>query len=223
MISRIEDLLRNNRAFVEQQLNLDGRYFDSRDEALTLDHVMASGALPPAFAAVRIEGQPYWDGGLYSNTPIEAVLDDRPRRDSLIFSVNVWHPDGSEPGSIWQVMARQKDIQYASRADSHILRQKQLHRLRHVIRQLSNELPAARRKDPRVQELAAWGCSTTMHVAHLIAPRLDAEDQTKDIDFTPAGVRARREAGYADALRMIERAPWEAPTDPIEGVVEHVL
>jgi NTE family protein len=199
------------------------RYFDSRAERVGLDHVMASGALPPAFPAVRIDGEPYWDGGLYSNTPIEAVLDDRPRRDSLIFAVNVWHQAGPEPESIWQVMARQKDIQYASRADSHILRQKQLHRLRHVIRQLADELPAARRKDPRVQELAAWGCSTTMHVAHLVAPRLETEDQTKDIDFTPAGVRARREAGYADTVRMLRRAPWQAPTDPLEGVVEHVL
>jgi NTE family protein len=197
------------------------RYFDSRDERVGIDHVMASGALPPAFPAVRIEGQPYWDGGLYSNTPIEAVLDDRPRRDSLIFAVNVWHQDGPEPESIWQVMARQKDIQYASRADSHILRQKQLHRLRHVIRQLAGELPASKRRDPRVQELAAWGCSTTMHVAHLVAPRLEAEDQTKDIDFTPAGLRARRAAGHADTVRMIRRAPWRAPTDPIEGVVEH--
>jgi NTE family protein len=34
-------------------------------------------------------------------------------------------------------------------------------------------------------------------------------------------VRARREAGYADTLRMIERAPWRQPTDPIEGVIEH--
>ncbi len=65
------------------------RYFDTRDEKLALDHVMASGALPPAFGAVRIDGEPYWDGGIYSNTPIEAVLDDKPRRDSLIFAVNV--------------------------------------------------------------------------------------------------------------------------------------
>jgi NTE family protein len=197
------------------------RYFDSRAEPVGLDHVMASGALPPAFPAVRIEGQPYWDGGLYSNTPIEAVLDDRPRRDSLIFAVNVWQQGGPEPDSIWQVMARQKDIQYASRADSHLLRQKQLHRLRHVIRQLAQELPPAKRKDPRVQELVDWGCGTTMHVAHLVAPRLEAEDQTKDIDFTPAGVGARRAAGYADAMRMLRRAPWLEPTDPIEGVVEH--
>jgi len=199
------------------------RYFDSRDERVTLDHVIASGALPPAFPAVRIDGDPYWDGGIYSNTPIEAVLDDKPRRDSLIFAVNVWHQTALEPESIWQVMARQKDIQYASRADSHIARQKQIHRLRHVIRELTEQVPAARRSDPKVKELASWGCGTTMHVAHLLAPRIDGEDHTKDIDFTAGGVRARRQAGYAQTMQMIERAPWKtAAVDPIEGVIEHV-
>ncbi len=196
-------------------------YFDTRQQPLGVDHVMASGALPPAFPAIRIDGEPYWDGGIYSNTPIEAVLDDNPRRDSVIFAVNVWHQKGPEPESIWQVMGRQKDIQYASRADSHIARQKQIHRLRHVIRELHEEIPEARRSDAKVQELASWGCGTTMHVVHLVAPRLEGEDHTKDIDFTMAGVRARRQAGYADALRMIRRAPWEAPADPIEGVIEH--
>jgi NTE family protein len=197
------------------------RYFDSREEKLGVDHVMASGALPPAFPAVRIDGEPYWDGGIYSNTPIEAVLDDKPRRDSLIFAVNVWHQTGPEPESIWQVMSRQKDIQYASRADSHILRQKQLHRLRHVIRELTRQLPASRQADAEVKELASWGCSTTMHVAHLVAPRLDNEEHTKDIDFTAAGILARRQAGYADTIDMIQRAPWRAPVGIIEGVVEH--
>ena len=197
------------------------RYFDSRAEALCVEHVMASGALPPAFPAVRIAGEPYWDGGLYSNTPIEAVLDDRPRRDSLIFAVNVWHQTAPEPESIWQVLGRHKDIQYASRADSHIARQKQIHRLRHVIRELTRQLSASRQADPAVQELSSWGCGTTMHVAHLLAPRLEGEDHMKDIDFTPAGVTARREAGYVDTRKMVERAPWSAPTDPIEGVVEH--
>jgi len=196
-------------------------YFDSRQQRLSVEHVLASGALPPAFPAVRIEGEPYWDGGIYSNTPIEAVLDDNPRRDSLIFAVNVWHQSGPEPHSIWDVMSRQKDIQYASRADSHIARQKQIHRLRHVIQELASELPAAKRGEAHVKELAAWGCKTTMHVAHLIAPRLAGEDHTKDIDFTPAGMQARRDAGYADTKRMIERAPWQVPADPIEGIIEH--
>jgi NTE family protein len=198
------------------------RYFDNRNEELRADHVMASGALPPAFAAVRVDGEPYWDGGLYSNTPIEAVLDDKPRRDSLVFAVNVWHQAAPEPASIWQVMSRQKDIQYASRADSHIARQKQIHRLRHVIRELHKQLPASRQNDAKIKELASWGCGTTMHVAHLLAPRVDGEDHTKDIDFTSAGIQSRRSAGYADAQSMIERSPWKsAAIDPIEGVIEH--
>jgi NTE family protein len=199
------------------------RYFDNRNERLGVEHVMASGALPPAFAAIRIDGEPYWDGGIYSNTPIEAVLDDKPRRDSLIFAVNVWHQTGPEPESIWEVMGRQKDIQFASRADSHIARQKQIHRLRHVIREMHKQIPGSKQDDPKVKELASWGCGTTMRVAHLLAPRVDGEDHTKDIDFTRAGIRARRRAGYVNTLQMIERAPWtSADEDPIEGVIEYV-
>ena len=197
------------------------RYFDSRERALGIDHVMASGALPPAFPAVRIDGEAYWDGGVYSNTPIEAVLDDNPRRDSVIFGVNVWQPSGAEPQSIWQAMGRQKDIQYASRADSHIARQKQIHRLRHVIRELTQHLTPEKQR--QLRELSSWGCGTTMHVVRLLAPSLDSEDYLKDIDFTQAGIRARWEAGFADTLRMIERAPWELEVDPMDGVVVHEL
>ena len=199
------------------------RYFDSRDAALGLEEVMASGALPPGFAAVRVDGEAYWDGGLYSNTPIEAVLDDHPRRSSVIFGVNVWQPTGREPASIWEVMGRQKDIQYASRADSHIARQKQIHRLRHVIRELVKSLPPERRDSPECRELASWGCGTTMHVVRLLAPALDGEDYLKDLDFSAAGIRFRCEAGFSDARRVIERAPWDAPVDPMEGVVVHEL
>ena len=199
------------------------RYFDTSREPLDIDHVMASGALPPAFGAVRIDGQPYWDGGIYSNTPIEAVFDDQPRRNALIFAVNMWHQTGAEPESIWQVQARQKDIQYASRAESHIQRQKQIHQLRHVIRELQMQMPAAKRVDPTVQALAAFGCGTTMHVAHLLAPKLEDEDQTKDIDFSSASLSAREAAGHTDARRMLDRAPWaSAEPGAIEGVIEHV-
>jgi NTE family protein len=201
--------------------NGEMRYFDSRDEAICVEHVMASGALPPAFPAVRIDGVPYWDGGIYSNTPIEAVLDDKPRQDSLIFATHMWNPEGSEPETLWQVLGRQKDIQFASRAKSHIARQKQIHHLRHIIRELAKHVPEKARDSAQMRELASWGCGTTMHVVRLVAPQVDGEDQTKDIDFTPAGIRARREAGYAAATRIIRSAPWRAPVDPIEGVVIH--
>ncbi len=197
------------------------RYFDSRDEPIGLDHVMASGALPPAFPAIRIDGDPYWDGGIYSNTPIEAVLDDNPRRDSVIFAVNVWKSEGPEPESIWQVIGRQKDIQYASRADSHIARQKQIHHLRHIIRELTGKLPPSMQDTQQVRELASYGCGTVMHVVRLQAPSIAGEDHTKDIDFTSSGVRRRVQAGYQDTNDMISQAPWARPIDPIDGVVVH--
>ena len=196
-------------------------YFDSKKEPLGVDHVMASGALPPAFPAVRIDGEPYWDGGIYSNTPIEAVLDDKPRRSSVIFTVHLWNPNGEEPGSIWQVLGRQKDIQYSSRNESHVVRQKQIHRLRHVISELVQRIPASERDSDAVRELSSWGCRTTMHVVRLLAPRLAAEDHTKDIDFTPVGIRMRREAGYLDAQEVIAEAPWHCEVDPLEGVLVH--
>jgi NTE family protein len=199
------------------------RYFDSRSDVLQVEHIMASGALPPAFPAVRIDGDPYWDGGSYSNTPVEVVLDDNPRRDSTVFAVNLWSPDGPEPGSLWQVNGRQKDIQFASRSDSHIARQQQIHKLRHIIRELSQRMPAAIRSDPHVKEMSSWGCGTTMHVVRLLAPSLDGDDHTKDIDFTARGVQARWEAGHRDTQRAIAAAPWRIAVDPTEGIVIHQL
>ena len=201
--------------------NGEMRYFDSRDEPVALDHVLASCALPPAFPAIRIGGDPYWDGGVYSNTPIEAVLDDNPRRDSVVFAVQIWDPAGAEPASIWQVLGRLKEIQYASRSRSHLARQKQIHHLRHVIRELAQKLPDAVRRRSDVEELASWGCGTTIHVAWLMAPKLDGDDYTKDIDFTPAGIHARWRAGYEDTSRMLERAPWNAPVGPADSILIH--
>ena len=196
-------------------------YFDSRHESISIEHVLASGALPPAFPAVRIKDEFYWDGGIYSNTPLEAVLDDNPRRSSLIFTVDVWNPDGPEPETLWQVAGREKEIKYASRAKSHIARQKQIHHLRHVIRELAQGMPAKMRESAAVKELASWGCQTTMHVVPLLAPGISGEDQMKDIDFTPEGIRARWVAGYADTRRILDLSPWNEPVDPIEGVVIH--
>src|SRR5213075_2188912 len=148
------------------------RYFDSRDGELGVRHVMASGALPPAFPAVRIDGELYWDGGILSNTPTEAVFDDNPRKNSLIFSVHLWNPTGLEPTTMAEVLNRHKDVQYSSRIASHIARQQQAHRLRHVINQLAARLPESERSSDAVRELASYGCPTRMHVVRLL-PQLD--------------------------------------------------
>lgn len=197
------------------------RYFDSRDEAIALDHVLASGALPPAFPAVRIDGQLYWDGGIMSNTPVEVVFDDNPRRDSMVFAVHLWNPHGSEPETIWEVMNRQKDVQYSSRAHSHIKRQRQLHKMRHMIADLTAMLPKEAMGDNRVAEMLGYGCLTRMHVIRLLAPALDYEDHAKDIDFSPDGIAQRWEAGYRHTCQTLEKGPWRDPHDPLEGFILH--
>jgi NTE family protein len=197
------------------------RYFDARDTEMTVRHIMASGALPPAFPAIRIGDEYFWDGGILSNTPTEAIFDDNPRRNSLIFAVHMWNPTGEAPDTMWEVLHRQKDIQYSSRVASHIARQRQVHRLRHVISQLLKHIPEDERSSPEVRELARFGCVTQMHVVRLLAPRLENEDHTKDIDFSASGIHRRWDAGYADTQRAIARAPWEGEFDPLEGVVLH--
>src|SRR5262249_26529013 len=140
------------------------RYSHSRDCTLSVKHIMASGALPPAFPAVRIDGELYWDGGILSNTPTEVVFDDNPRKDALIFSVHLWNPSGAEPGTMADVLNRHKDVQYSSRMASQIVRHQQSHRLRHVINELAARLPDAERDRPEVRELMSYGCQTRMHV-----------------------------------------------------------
>ena len=197
------------------------RYFDSRDMQLGVRHIMASGALPPAFPAVRIDGELYWDGGILSNTPVETVFDDNPRQNGLIFAVHIWNPAGPEPETLWQVFNRHKDIQYSSRAATHIARQKQIHRLRHVIAELAKRLPEAERSDPEVRELAGYGCLTRMHVVRLLAPSVKGEDHSKDIDFSPDGISTRWQAGLADTRRVLAQTPWIGDFDPIEGFILH--
>jgi len=197
------------------------RYFDSRDMPLAVEHIMASAALPPAFPPVRIDSELYWDGGILSNTPTEAIFDDNPRRSALIFAAHMWHPDGPEPQSIFDVLHRFKDIQFSSRLNNHIARQLETHRLRHIISELAKHVPAEIRQTAAVREMAAWGCTTRMHVVPLLAPRLDNEDHMKEMDFSPYGIRTRWQAGLADTRRALARAPWLGEFSPLEGVILH--
>ena len=133
----------------------------------------------------------------------------------------MWNPVGPEPETIWEVLCRYKDIQYSSRVANHIARQLHSHRLRHVIKQLAAQIPEPMRSSSDVRELESWGCLTQMHVVRLLAPRLANENHTKDVDFSPSGIRQRWDAGYANTVEALERAPWEGDFDPLEGVILH--
>ena len=101
------------------------------------------------------------------------------------------------------------------------MRQAQIHRLRHIVRQLAARLPEEQRNSPAVREMTGYGCHTTMHIVRLLTPRLGGEDHTKDIDFSRSGIRTRWQAGYADVRAMLEGKPWQRTVDPLEGVIVH--
>jgi NTE family protein len=137
--------------------------------------------------------------------------------------VHLWHPAGPEPETIWEILNRQKDIQYSSRIASHILRQRETHKLRHVITQLLEYVPEEEKNDPLLRELAGYSCKTRMHVVRLVAPRLKDESHSKDIDFSVKGIRHRWEAGFADTMRALEQHPWIGEFGPLDAVVLHEL
>jgi NTE family protein len=196
-------------------------YFDNRKRRISLEHILASGALPPAFPPVRVDGELFWDGGVLSNTPTEVVFKDDPRRNSLIFAVHVWQPVGPEPETMSDVLHRQKDIQYSSRMANDIAHQQEMHRLRHIITALGERLPEGDRNAPEVAEMVAEGCPTRMHIVQLLAPRLENENENKDLDFSAVGIEARWAAGYDEMRQAIERRPWQGVWPALDGVVLH--
>jgi NTE family protein len=199
------------------------RYFDNEFERLGPEHVMASGALPPGFPAVRVDGELYWDGGVYSNTPLEIVLDDMPRVNTLCFMVDLFNPAGPEPRSIAEVLVRHKDIMYATRSRQHIEAYCKTHNLRRAVDAIYQRLPREQRADPEMKALAELGCHTTMEIVHFGYPGRDWELVSKDIDFSSAAIEERWRQGYRDALRAVERAAWLDPVPPHTGVVVHEL
>ena len=220
------DLLRQN---VQPHISLGAvnvttgtmRYFDSDSDRIDLSTVMASAALPPAFPAVMVEGHAYWDGGVYSNTPFEIIMDQQPRQNSLIFAAHLWRSDGDAPVSAWEAIGRSKEIQYASRVTNFVDAEQKLHHLRRVINELGSRLPPKFQSDAACSDLLSAGCSTTMHLCRLHAPRLPGEDALKDIDFSAAGIEQRRRAGFIDMREMLHRQPWNLPHDPLDGIVVH--
>jgi NTE family protein len=197
------------------------RYFDSAREAIRVEHILASGALPPAFAPVEVPGEGwYWDGGLVSNTPLEYVLDDEPRADTLAFQVDLWSARGRLPRDLLDVLERQKDIQFSSRTrkgTDNFARGQGLRRLvavglARLAKQVSN--------DPAFRALAAHACNKVVNIVHLIYESKIDETHAKDYEFSAATMRRHWTAGVEDATKSIEMPHvFERPRD--RAVVTH--
>jgi len=184
------------------------RRFDNRELTMTADHIRASGALPPGFPPVRIDGDLYWDGGLYSNTPLETVLDDPEKVDTLCFMVDLWSADGEEPGTLDEVQTRQKDVTFASRSQRHIEDYVAAHQMRQKLRALYLALPESARTAESAKELAALGCDSTLHIVRLPYAGRDWHMASKDINFSRGSTEWRWNQGYQDGLRAIQAAGW---------------
>jgi NTE family protein len=192
-------------------------YFDNAEIPIRPEHVMASGALPPGFPAVEIDGEHYWDGGLVSNTPLQYVIEYVPRRSRLIFQVDLFHARGRLPTDLEEVAERDKDIRYSSRTRAATDMLRRMHDVRHNINNLWEQLPEHLRQTPEAKFLYNFGCVTTMDIVQLIYRPTDIQGQSKDYEFSRATMEARWAQGLADAQATLAAAPWLAPMPPDVG------
>ncbi len=132
------------------------------------EHVMASGALPPGFPSVVIDGEHYWDGGIASNTPLDYVLDMETINDLLIFQVDLFSARGPLPTSMLEAAEREKDIRFSSRTRMNTDKNRQLHNARKAVRDLINKLPDHLKNDPSAVFLREAAKENTVTVVHLI-------------------------------------------------------
>ncbi len=194
------------------------RYFDNHRDRIVPEHVMASGALPPGFPAIEIEGELYWDGGLVSNTPLQYVLDSVPRHDTLAFEVDLFPARGEAPTDLETVEERRKDIVYSSRTRLSVDTFRTAQNMRRNIASLLDRLPADLRTGADVEFLRHVGCPTSMDVVHLIYRAADGHGASKDFEFSRASTDERWQQGLHDAQRALATSPWLAPAPPTVAV-----
>ena len=189
-------------------------YFDTARHRIGPDHIMASGALPPGFPAVVIDGERYWDGGLVSNTPLQYVLDIVPRRSTLAFQVDLFPARGAMPADLEAVEERRKDIVYSSRTRMGVESFSAMHTLRRHISRLLKRLPAELEGGPDIDALRAVACQTRMDIVELIYRSRDFQGAQKDIEFARATMLERWQQGLSDAIASLDAAPWREPAPP---------
>ncbi len=193
------------------------KYFDNFEfkklgKKIGPEHIMASGALPPGFPSVVIEGEHFWDGGIASNTPLDYVLDEAGRSDLLIFQVDLFSARGPLPVSLLEAAEREKDIRFSSRTRMNTDKNRQIHNARKAVRDLIDKLPDHLKDDPSVEFLREAAKENTVTVVHLIYRSKNYESNSKDYDFSHIGMVEHWGAGVRDVHRsMRHRQSLERP------------
>jgi NTE family protein len=180
---------------------------------------MASGALPPGFPPIEIDGQPYWDGGLVSNTPLEFVLERTgPRDDMVIFQIDLFSAKGCMPENLFDIGQREKEIRYSSRTrlNTDIFREMQT--IRRAIRHLRGKVPPELCDNPDWEFLDSVSCDAAVTIVLLIHRRAAYWTQSNDYEFSRYSMEEHWLSGRADVERSLNDPAWKNRTRPEEGV-----
>jgi NTE family protein len=178
-------------------------YFDTQTHTIGPDHIMASGALPPGFPPIEIEGEQYWDGGLVSNTPLDWVVESKPHFDTLAFQVDLWSARGELPRTLVEVSTRQKEIQYSSRTRASTDSFRRIQRLRRIMADLLDKLPEELGRSPEAALLRDVADRKVYNIVHLNYRPKNYEGNAKDYEFSRRSMEDHWRAGYYDAVRTL--------------------
>ncbi|MGH6950076.1 MAG: patatin-like phospholipase family protein [Vitreimonas sp.] len=178
-------------------------YFDNLTHAIGAQHIMASGSLPPGFPATEVDGEFYWDGGIVSNTPLQWVLDSRPRVDTLAFQVDLWSARGELPRDMIEVDVRQKDIRYSSRTRASTDTFRRMQAVRRAAAKLLDQMPPALRHTVEADLLAQEADHKVYNIIHLIYRAKSYEGSSKDYEFSRRTMEEHWSSGYSDMVRTL--------------------
>jgi len=193
-------------------------YFDNETDTIAPEHVMASGALPPAFDAVEVDGEFYWDGGLVSNTPLDWVLSARSDLDTLIFQVDLWNARGDLPGDLAAVAVRMKEIQFSSRTRAATDAFKRAQKLRATFNELLAMMPDELKATPQAKVLAQASDPAVYNIAQLIYHSATYEGESKDYEFSRRTMEEHWAAGRRDAEATLAHPEVLAPPTAAHSV-----
>lgn len=192
-------------------------YFDTHADQITARHILASGALPPGFPPVKIDGRYYWDGGLVSNTPLNYIMEFAGTdKDMCIFQVDVFSATGTLPRNIAETTEREKDIRFSSRTRFNSDHVRLLHELRYATRKLIDRLPPEL-IDDEVRRLRNLSREESVTVAHIIRRDARYETASKDYEFSRQSVEEHWELGRNDVHRGLKTKAWTNRTRSQRG------
>jgi NTE family protein len=178
-------------------------YFDTTTHKIICEHILASGSLPPGFPATKVGDRYFWDGGLISNTPLQWVLDSRPRRDTLAFQIDLWNARGMLPKDMIEVEVRQKEIVYSSRNRNATDQYQKMQKLRIALARVLKNIPPEFRDSEDVKLLAAETDDKVCNIVHLIYRSQAYEGIAKDFEFSRRTMEEHWQAGYNNALQTL--------------------